>query len=447
MEQIDLNELCGAVNGTTVGNLPSLINSQGVSIDTREDMKGKIFIPLKGQRDGHDFLHTAFEKGALFAFSENECKYPHIRVKNTFSAIKSFAKFYKDKFSVTTVGITGSAGKTTTKDVTSSILSMALPTLKTQGNFNNEIGLPLTIFNLNHSYKACVLEMGMNNFGEISNLANIARPNVAIITDIGVAHIENLGTRENILKAKLEILDYKPNEVIFDGDNDMLAKLKGKVSAKYYYLNKPNEDYTAYNIIYNGLHGSTATIKILGDVFNVSIPVPGEPIVRCVLAGAIVGKLFGLSNKQIQQGVQNFKLSKNRIDIIYGNKLTIINDTYNASPNTMKAMLNLLASEKGKKIAILGDMYELGSFSEELHKELGEYDKISNIDMLICIGDMAINIYNAAKSTTINKSNIFYFKTKEEFFESGIISGFDVATVLLKASRGMAFEEITKYLQ
>ncbi|MCL1995414.1 MAG: UDP-N-acetylmuramoyl-tripeptide--D-alanyl-D-alanine ligase [Defluviitaleaceae bacterium] len=434
MEQINLQQLASTLGGPLVNTTEHIIKPVGVSIDTREDMRGKIFIPLKGGVDGHMFLSQAFEKGAVLAISRQSIDFPHIKVSDTFSAIKAFAKFYKKMFNIPTVGITGSVGKTTTKDLTASVLGQG--TVKTQGNFNNEIGLPLTVFNINNTTQTCVLEMGMNNLGEIHNLADIARPDIALITNIGVAHIENLGSRKNILKAKTEIFDYNPNHIILDGDNDMLATLKGTVKALFYYLNQPEQDYTAYNINHNGLLGTTATIKILKDQFTVNIPIPGEYMVRNALAGAIVGKILGRTTEQIQQGIATFKPSKNRMDIITKGQLTIINDTYNASPQSMKAMLDLLSNQQGKKIAILGDMFELGDFAPKLHKEVGDYAKKTDIDNFIAVGPLAKDY-----------GGDFYFETKEDFFESCLAKSFGEATVLVKASRGMEFEKIVDYLK
>lgn len=448
MEEINLVALCKAVGGELVNVRNDTLAPIGVSIDTRDNLNGKIFIPLKGEKtDGHNYLSHAFKSGAIFSISEVSGDFPHIKVNSTYSAIKDFAKYYKSLFNIPTIGITGSVGKTTTKDLTASIVSQGFKTLKTQGNFNNEIGLPLTIFNIDNSTHACVLEMGMNNLKEIHNLANIARPTIALITNIGVSHIENLGSRENILKAKLEILDFNPKEVILDGDNDMLATLKDKINGRYYYLNDPLKDYTAYNIIHNGLINTSATIKILNEEFRITIPIPGDYMVRNALAGAIIGKIMGLSNEQIKLGIETFKPSKNRMDIKKISDLTIINDTYNASPQSMKAMLDLLSSQKGKKVAILGDMFELGDFAEGLHIEVGEYYQVKNLDYIISIGELAKNIYIGAKKYENNGVKNFYFKSKDQFFSSNLITEFGTDTILVKASRGMYFEEIIDHIE
>jgi len=447
LEEINLKNLSKALNGKIFGTNSSIIKPEAVSIDSRDFLTNKIFIPLKGSRDGHDFLKQA-EETAMFAISEKETTLPHIRVKDTSKALKDFAKFYKSLFDLKTIGITGSVGKTTTKDITHSILSEKFETVKTIGNYNNEIGLPLTVFNINNKTEAIVLEMGMNNLGEIHNLADIARPDIAIITNIGTAHIENLGSRENILKAKTEILDYNPKKIILDGDNDMLATLRGKVDAIYYFVEKETEKYSAYNIKNLGLLGTKVTFKIENVKFDVTIPIPGIHVVRNALASSICAFYLGVSLSQIIKGIQSFKLSKDRMDIKNGiNDCIIINDTYNASPQSIIAMLDLLVSQKNenrnkKIIAILGDMFELGDFSKNLHEEIGRYKSIEELDSLITIGKDSKFIHNIAKV----KIDCHHFNTKQDFFTSKIAKKFKDSIILVKASRGMMLEEIVQNL-
>lgn len=447
MIEICLHELAKALKGDLCNTDISYINPVGVSIDTREELTNKIFVALKGTRDAHDFLQVAKEKGAVLAITERSCDFAHILVRDTYKAIKDFAKFYKEKFDIPTIGITGSVGKTTTKDLTASIVSQKYNTVKTAGNFNNEIGLPLTVFRIGKETEVVVLEMGMNNFREIHNLAEISKPDIALITNIGTAHIENLGSRENILKAKSEILDFSPKNVILDGDDIYLKSLSNVVNADYYYLNKPEEKYTAYNIKPKGLLGTTATIKLDDTEFIVDIPLPGEYMIKNAMAGAIVGKYLGLSVEQIKKGIESFEPSQNRMDIKKGpNGRIIINDTYNASPQSMKAAIDMITEQDGKKIAILGDMYELGEFSQDFHKEIGDYSNISKLYKLITVGTQAKFIHNAA----LDKTKTLHFESKKDFFEkfvqNDIIHELDNAIILIKASRGMGFEEISQSL-
>ena len=447
MIKISLHDLAKAIKGDLCQTNLTQFIPDGVSIDTREALQNKIFIALKGTRDGHDFLHIAQEKGAILAITEKPCAFAHILVRDTAKAIKDFAQFYKNQLEVVTVGITGSVGKTTTKDLTASIVAQQYKTIKTAGNFNNEIGLPLTVFRLERETQAVVLEMGMNHLGEIHNLADIARPDIAIITNIGTAHIENLGSRENILKAKSEILDFSPKKIILDGDDDYLPSLAHRVSADYYYLDQPNQTYTAYNIISRGLLGTTATIK-LGDIqFVVDIPLPGRYMVKSALASAMVGHHLGLSIEQIKQGIECFEPSQNRMDIKEGPLgRIIINDTYNASPQSMKATIDMIVEQTGKKIAILGDMYELGEFSDHFHAEVGYHENMARLDQLITIGPKAKAIYKAAMGQT----TVLHFESKQHFFEEIVqtdrVHELNHAMILIKASRGMGFEEISQRL-
>ena len=447
MIELNINEIIKAVNGEAFNIQIDLITPKGVSIDTREDQLGKIFIPFKGANvDGHDFLSLAYEKGAILAFSEKKLQTdkPYILIESCFCAIKAFAKYYRSLFNIPIIGITGSAGKTTTKDIVASVLAQKFKTLKTMGNFNNEIGVPLTIFNLDKTYQVAVLEMGMNNFFEMHNLSDIVRPSFCIITNIGWAHVENLGSREGILKAKSEIFDYKDEttKIILNGDDDLLIKLKGELLANYYYLDNKDENYTAYNIVYNGIENTKATFKIDNNIFDVNILLPGKHMVYNALVAAIVGSMLDLDIDQITTGIESFKPSKNRMDIINVNNYVIINDVYNSSPDAIKSIVDTLSHAKGKKICILGDMLELGDFCKVLHEEIGQYVVMSNIDQLICIGTRAKNIYNAAVTHNKTLSDIQYFETKEQFINEwkNTLSAGD--TILVKASRSMGFEDI-----
>ena len=453
MIEINLYDLAKALGGILLKTNLSHLTPTGVSIDTREEQTGKIFIALKGNTDGHAYIQTAFERGAALVISEQPCEQAHILVTDTSMAIKAFAKFYKTLVNntaghVPTVGITGSVGKTTTKDLTASILAQKYNTVKTQGNFNNEIGMPLSVFRMDAHTQAVVLEMGMNNLGEIHNLAEIGRPDIAMITNIGTAHIENLGSRENILKAKSEILDFAPKHVILDGDDEFLPSLVSRVPhARYYYLNQPEQTYTAYNIKPLGLLGTQVTLKIDQDIFDVTIPIPGEYMIKNALAGAIVGTCLGLTPTEIKTGIETFKPSQNRMDIQAGpNARVVINDVYNASPASMKATIDMLAEQTGKKIAILGDMFELGDFAPELHAEVGAHPSVASLDLLIAIGEHATHLARAAQSQT----TVVHYPSKQDFLialiETDMMAQLGHATILVKASRGMGFETIADKL-
>ncbi|MCL1925076.1 MAG: UDP-N-acetylmuramoyl-tripeptide--D-alanyl-D-alanine ligase [Defluviitaleaceae bacterium] len=479
--KLDIRSICEAVNGKAY-NVLGFIDFKGVSIDSREELEGKIFIPIKGENhDGHNFLQIAYDKGAIL-FSEQETDLPHIFVKSTKEALKMLSKYYLSLFDIQVIGITGSVGKTTTKDLTASVLSQKLNTVKTEGNFNNDIGMPLTIFKVTEETEVLVLEMGMNHSGEIHTLANIARPNIAIITNIGEAHIEFLGSKENIKKAKMEILDFNPETIILNGDDPMLQNIE---KANYYYLKNVE------NIQNNGLLGTTATLNLneaslkenvtleeesasnssnstdKDKIFKIELNTPGEYMISNALIAAKVGFLLGLSKEEIQAGIKNFEPSSNRMKIYKFGNSSLINDSYNASPASMKAVLELLSEQEGEKIAILGDMFELGEFSEKYHREVGEF-AAAKVDALYAIGELS--------KYYINDNFGNHFEAKEDFFASEQFkklknrlagskledneSNFDenntyltgeepvnsVVNVLLKASRGMRFEEIIERL-
>ena len=456
MKPIFIEEVIKAVNGCISKNINTdNIFIQNVSTDTRNIKKGDLFIPIIGENfDGHNFIDVAFEKGAIACFSQKEINTNNlvINVADTKKALKDLAMYYRNLFDIPVVALTGSAGKTTTKDMLASCLSVKYNTLKTQGNFNNEIGLPLTVFNIEEDTEVAVLEMGMNHFGEISALSKIAKPDIALITNIGVSHIENLGNREGILRAKYEIFDHlKPNGVkILNGDDDLLSTLKEEndtIQVHFYSINK-NLDAYATNIQENGIDGISAKINYLGKNFNVNLKIPGRHMISNALAVTLVCEKLGLTENEIKKGLETFKPSKMRMDIIKTGNYTIINDTYNANPNSMKATLDVLATTKGRKVAILGDMFELGSYSKDMHYDIGKYAIEKEIDELIFIGEHSYYMLEGAKSIINNKSSINYFKTQDEFIENidRLLKQGDV--ILVKASRGVKLEntvdEITR---
>lgn len=448
MKPIFIEELIKAVNGVINNNIDTKdIFIKNVSIDTRNIKPGDLFIPIIGENfDGHNFINDAFEKGAVACLSQENIDANNIviNVKDTKKALKDFATYYRSLFNIPVVALTGSSGKTTTKDMIASCLSIKYKTLKTEGNFNNEIGLPLTIFNIEEDTEVVVLEMGMNHFGEIRNLSEIAKPDIALITNIGVSHIENLGSREGILRAKYEIFDYlKENGIkVLNGDDDMLCTLKeenNKLKTYFYSINKKLDAY-ATNIKENGINGISATINYFNKSFNVLLSLPGKHMISNALAVTLVCESLGLKEDEIKKGLETFKPSKMRMDIIKTDKYTIINDVYNANPNSMKASLDVLATLEGRKVAILGDMFELGNYSNDMHYEIGKYAVEKDIDELIFIGDYSYYMLQGAKDNIKNNSSINYFKTQDEFINNvdNLLKIGDI--ILVKASRGMKLE-------
>ena len=432
---------------------------ENFSKDTRTIQKGDIYIGIKGEKfDGSNFWNQALDAGATAVIisniqisKEEKEKYKDktiIQVEDTLEALYEIAKYKRSLYNIPVIAVTGSVGKTSTKDIIASVVSQKYKTLKTEGNNNNNIGLPLTILKLK-DHEALVVEMGMNHFGEISLLTNIAKPTLAVITNIGTSHIGNLGSRENILKAKLEILEgMKIPRVIINNDNDLLHKWyeenKEKIEIHTYGISNLS-DVVAENIEL-GEENSKFIAKNQSEKVNIDVPVGGEHFIYNALCGFMVGKVLGLSSEEIQNGISNFELTKKRMDIrSLKNGATLINDSYNASYESMKASLKYLSNRTDlRKIAVLGDMLELGKFSKELHKKVGEEVAKDNIDILICRGEFAKDIIEEARKN--KKTQCILLQNNEEILSKlqEILKEGDA--VLIKASNGMKFYEICQKL-
>lgn len=461
MKKLRIKEIIEETKGKLIkGNLEEEIIN--FCKDTRIIKPEDTYIGIKGENfDGNTLWKDAFDKGAKavivqgIEFTEKDLeKYKDkniIEVEDTIKAISDIARYKRNLYGkdFPVIGITGSVGKTSTKDIIANVVSQKYKTLKTQGNNNNNIGLPFTIFNLD-DHEAAVIEMGMNHFGEISELTKIAKPTISVITNIGTSHIGNLGSRENILKAKLEILEGMDKKIlVINNDNDLLHDL---------YLNNKNEnikihtygienksDIYAENIELNE-NSSEFVCNLKGEKFRIEVPVGGIHFVYNALCAVAVGNLLGISVNQIIEGIEKFELTKKRMDIAeLKNGVTIINDSYNASFESMQASLRYLGKLKSnRKIAVLGDMFELGEYSKQLHENVGKEVVKNNIDILICNGDNSKDIVESAKKEGMNKDNIYYFKNKEDiekFIKENWKNG---DSILFKASNGMRFFEIAE---
>ena len=438
---------------------------ENFSRDTRIIEDGDTYIGIKGEKfDGNIFWQEALDKGAETVIInkidiENSLlkKYEKqnkniIQVENTREALKQIAVQKRNLYkNLIVIGITGSVGKTSTKDIIANVLSQKYKTLKTEGNNNNDIGLPFTILKL-RDHEVAVIEMGMNHLGEIRELTKIARPTVSVITNIGTSHIGNLGSRENILKAKLEILEgMKIPKLIINNDNDLLHKWykKNKNNMEIYTFGIENKSNCMAEEIIEHENDSKFICNLNENKFDENVPMGGEVFVLNSLCATIVGDLVGLNYKEIQQGISNFELTKKRMEIVkLKNGATIINDSYNASFESMKASIEYLASTNGdRKIAVLGDMFELGKFSEELHRKVGKEVADNNIDKLFTIGENSKFIIEEAIINGINDKYVYYAKTREELIQMLIeeISSNDV--ILFKASNGMKLFDIVEKLK
>jgi len=443
MEKLLLSEIAGCLNA----DCPKECEVTEISTDTRNLPQGCVFLAIKGERfDGHEYIEKAIETGAVAAVSEyqvGDC--PCVVTESTRMALLKIAEYYRQKFTPILVGITGSVGKTTTKEMISLVLSEKYNTLKTQGNLNNEIGLPKTLFNLSSEHKAAVIEMGMNHFGEIERLTNTAKPTMAVITNIGFSHVENLGSQEGILKAKLEILSgMKENApLVTNGDDKLLAPLKSTLERPVYLYGIENEncDFRAVDISEEG-NKTTFDIVWKDGRISAEIPTVGIHNVMNAAAAFAVGTLNGLTAQEIVSALKKYIPDGMRQNIVKKGDNTVIIDCYNASPDSMKASLSVLSGMKteGRKIAVLGDMLELGKASEELHRLVGKYVSEYKPDMLYCYGKESSYIYDEAKKNGIE--TYFFDKESKETMASEIKESIKNGDVLLfKASRGMKLEE------
>lgn len=457
MEPMTVRELLDATGGILLKKADSLEQTiYTVETDSRAVHPGALFVALRGeQTDGHRYITAALEGGAAGCLTEEEPEtfLPdkfYIKVPSTMEAIGRVAKAYAKKFKIPVIGITGSVGKTTTKDMIACVLGRKFNVLKTEGNFNNELGLPLTLFRLRPEHELCVLEMGMNHFGEIDYLTRIICPDVAVITNIGDAHIENLGSRENILKAKQEIFHYMTADslAILNGDDLLLRTLEGAVAPQTVFCGE-NEalPYAASDVCQMGSDGLQCMVKTPAQTFSVLIPALGHHMIYPALMACAIGEHFGMTAKEMAEGIAAFIPTKMRMNVVKCGELTILDDAYNANPQSMRAALEVLGQSGGtKRIAILGDMFELGILGPELHRSVGEYaGSVAKIDTVLAVGKLSQHIFEGARQTGVPEA--LYAETKEEaktLLQALVKPG---AVILVKASRGMAFEELVNELQ
>lgn len=432
------------------------------SKDTRQISDGDIYLGIKGERfNGSVFYKNAFDNGAkgcilqdINISEEDKITYKDkiiIMVENVVEALQKIAKYKRSLYNIPVIGITGSVGKTSTKDIIASVMSKKYNVLKTEGNYNNEIGLPLTILKLKN-HDALVLEMGMSAFKEISLLTDIAKPTTAVITIIGSSHIGELGSRENILKAKLEILEglNKNGALIINNDNDLLNAWNNENTDNHRHITYGIENESIYNAKNIDIreNGSLYEININNKTYTIKVPVAGKHFIYNSLSAIAVGLENGIEMKKIIDGISEFSLTKRRMEVIKNSQnATIINDCYNASYESVKAALEYIRELRAnRKIAVLGDVLELGEFSKQMHQKIGEEVIKNNIDILITVGKEAEII---AKTVIDNSKNIiaYHFENnqeatallKEQMMENDVI--------LIKASNGMHFEEIVENIK
>lgn len=451
MKGINVENLTRVCAGTYYG--PEELRSTemvSISTDSRQIEEGALFVPIRGERaDGHKFIPDVFEKGAVLTLSEERLDgtYPYILVASSLQALKDIATFYLAQLDVKVVGITGSVGKTSTKEMIASVLEQKYVTLKTLGNFNNEIGLPLTVFRLREEHQAAVLEMGISDFGEMSRLTAIAKPDIAVITNIGWCHLENLQSRDGILKAKTEIFKglKADGAIVLNGEDDKLCTITEYqgIQPVFFGYGQSCQIY-ASQVENKGLQGTTCSIHTPQGTFQTQIHIPGVHMVLNAMAATAVGLQLGLTLEEIKAGIEKLQPVRGRTNLILGEQYTIIDDCYNANPVSMKASIDVLMQADGRKVCVLGDMFELGKEEKALHGEVGSYIAAKDVDVLITIGTLSEQIYQQAKKNTACLCRHFQEKEKAVTYLMDCIEKGD--TILVKASHGMAFTEIVDRL-
>jgi UDP-N-acetylmuramoyl-tripeptide--D-alanyl-D-alanine ligase len=456
MLPLKIAEVIKATNGKLIYGDDEILVS-GISSDSRTIKEGELFIPIIGERfDGHDFISEAFKKGASACITNKTIKGTKekviVLVNDTTKALGDLAQYYRMKFKIPLVAITGSVGKTTTKDMAASVLGQKLNCLKTQGNFNNEIGLPFTLLNLDNFHEAAVIELGMRGFGEIKRLSMIAQPDIALITNIGISHMERLGSKQNILKAKLEILEglNEKGILVLNGDDSLLRALDGltEYDIRFYGI-MDKADYNAYDIKSQGERGTVFNTVIEGYEYQVYVPLPGMHNIYNALAAIAVGIELNIPPEAVINGIAEAKASELRLNIMEIGDIKVINDAYNACPDSMKASLDILSEAEGKnkKIAVLGDMLELGENEKNEHVEIGRYAAGKNIDLIVTVGQIALHIARGAVEAGFEKSLVYTFENTDGalLFLYENIEKNDV--ILIKGSRYMKMEYIIEKLK
>ncbi len=452
MKDMTLDAMAKACRGQLCGaNTMQFLNARGIVIDSRMVQDDYVFVAIKGERtDGHRYIEQVFADGALAVVTEQPLTIskPYILVDSTRQALKDLAAFYLSRLDVKVVGISGSVGKTSTKEMIASVLSRKYQVHKTKGNFNNEIGLPLTIFKLEETHQAAVLEMGISDFGEMHRLAAVAQPDIAVLTNIGMSHLKTLGSRDGILKAKTEMFDHLRGDacVILNGDDDLLCTLT-QVNGKppVFYGIGPSRHKQAYasDIENLGLRGIRLTIHLADEAIRVRIPIPGEHNVYNALAAAAVGRQLGLTNEEIKDGIENARTIDGRTNLIETRNMTVIDDCYNANPLSMKASIDVLATALGRTIAVLGDMGDLGQDERSLHYEVGRHLAEKGIDILFCAGTLSHETARAVREHNPG-CTVYEYDKRDDMVKELLPFLQEGDSVLVKASHFMEYADVVE---
>lgn len=449
MDRLFASKIADAVGGKIIGNENAFVDS--VVTNSKDVKKNSLFVPIKGERfDAHGFINEAFKNGASISLAE---KIPNegylgtvIKVEDSLQALQKLAEYYRLKFNIPVIGVTGSVGKTTTKEMIAYALEEKFNVKKTLENFNGQIGVPLTVFSIDKNTNVAVIEMGMNQFGEMERICKVARPNIAVINNIGISHIENLYTRENILKEKLHITDYfESNDIlIVNGDNDVLSNFNFKNQKVISFGIKNNCSCMAKNVEF--FEDSTEFEVQYKDINEkIILPTIGVHNVYNALAAIVVANELSVEMDLVKLGLSKYRSLSMRQQIYTFGKIDLIDDSYNASPDSMKSAIDILklkAKDK-KSIAILGDMLELGDKAVESHIEVGKYAADNNVDVLITVGELSENMNRGAKENLVIKN----FSSSDDAAKFIIENLPSKCSILVKGSRGMKMDSIVKKIK
>ncbi len=450
MKPFTLRDALNAVNGRYFGNEAALDSDiDRVTSDSRTAGTGALFIALKGTRvDGHDFMAGCIRAGAVACLTEREPtpqERPAIQVDSTLRATGALAAWHRARFAIPVIGITGSVGKTTTKEMIAAVLSQRFNTHKTQKNLNNELGVPWTLLRLDDGHQVSVVEMGISDFGEMRRLTHMVRPTIAVFSVIGDAHLEFLGDRDGVMRAKGEIFEGMDENglAVLNGDDPIQRKCHPNMRRVTYGLGE-GCDVRGADVRNLGENGMRMTVRHSGGTFEVAIPAFGSHLASAALAAAAVGLELGLTGEEIARGVAQYQTVGDRARVIHAGDMTIVSDCYNANPNSCQAAVDSLMQLEGKRrVCVLGDMLELGPRTEELHHGVGEYAAKAGVDLVIGCGPLSRAIADGAKAAG---SDVLYYEDKARLIAAlgDILRPGDC--VLVKASHSMAFEEIVKRL-
>ena len=449
MKHFTIRQLVEATGGRYVGDASALDREiTFVTSDSRQAAPGALFVAFVGARvDGHSFMAQCIGHGAVCCLSErepSESECPCVQVDSSLRAIGALAAWHRSRFDIPVVGITGSVGKTTTKEMVAAVLSARFHTHRTEKNFNNELGVPQTLLKLDDRDEVSVVEMGISDFGEMRRLTNMVRPTIAVISVIGDSHLEFLGDHAGVLKAKGEIFEsMQPGQLaILNGDDETLKDFTPPTRKVTYGLN-PNNDFVAENVVNLGVDGIRCMIRHDGRAFEAKIPAFGVHMVYAALAGAAVGASLGMTDAEIAEGIARYRTVGERARVIRTPCVTVLSDCYNANPSSTGAALESLKMLSGRRVCILGDMLELGENAAALHEQVGRRAAESGVELLLACGELSRNI---CKGATDAGCRAVWFESRDELIRALPEWIHDGDSILVKASHSMAFEEITRVL-